>query len=91
MRGPHEVTGLTRHPGVLLLEETDPSLRLVAHLELGRRAKARDDIDTAETHFREARALDPLDERPRAELRGLGRLQRGGFLKSWWSGALTRG
>jgi len=65
-----------RSPSLLLMEETDPAIRLDAHLELGRRAVARDDLDTAETHFREASELDPTDERPRAELRGLGRVKK---------------
>ena len=60
-------------PGRVLVEETDPIARLDAHLELGRRAAKRSDLDTAETHFREALELDPTDERPKAELRGLGR------------------
>ena len=75
-----------RNPGLLLMEETDPAVRLDAHLELGRRAMAREDLDTAETHFIEASHLDPTDERPRAELRGLGRIQSGkkkGFLSGW--------
>ncbi len=74
-------------PGRVLVEETDPGARLDAHLELGRRAAQRSDLDTAETHFRQALELDPTDERPKAELRGLGRAKpakKRRFFKSFW-------
>jgi hypothetical protein len=45
---------------------------VAAHLELGRRASARDDVHQAALHFREAMDLDPTDERPREALRRLG-------------------
>lgn len=75
----------TRHPGHVLVEETDPGLRLDAHLELGRRAMARSDDAIARTHFEEALQLDPTDERPKAELRSIGvttklKTKRWGFL-----------
>ncbi len=63
-----------RHPGRTLAEEANPILRLAAHLELGKRALAREDVETAHRHFSAASDLDPTDERPRAGLRGLGRL-----------------
>lgn len=69
-------------PGRILAEEFDPAARLNAHLELGRRALATDDLTGAETHFTEACELDPTDERARAELRGLGKLKK--QRKSWW-------
>jgi Tfp pilus assembly protein PilF len=74
-----------RDPAItVLLEETDPRLRLDAHLELGRRAMARRDAVAARTHFEEACDLDPTDERPRAELRGLARpTTKRGFLRFW--------
>lgn len=71
-----------RTPGRILAEELDPKLRLQAHLELGRRALASDALELAETHFTEARDLDPTDERPRAELRGLGMRTR--RRSRWW-------
>jgi hypothetical protein len=73
-------------PGRVLVEETDPAARLDAHLELGRRAAEREEFDTAETHFREALELDPTDERPKAELRGLGRAKpkKRRLFKSFW-------
>lgn len=63
-----------RDPRMVLVEESNPTLRMDAHLELGRRAREQNNLSSAETHFREAFDLDPTDERPRAELRGLGRL-----------------
>lgn len=77
------------HPVNVLLEETDPQLRLDAHLELGRRAVARADRHSARTHFAEAVEIDPTDERPRAELRSLGNAtvppapRRGGLFRFW--------
>lgn len=70
-----------RTPGRILAEELDPALRLQAHLELGRRALADDAIELAETHFTEAREIDPTDERPKAELRGLGARKK---RSRWW-------
>lgn len=69
METPHPAAA--RHPAVVLIEESDPRVRLAAHLELGRRAVARRELELAQAHFREASDLDPTDERPRAELRGL--------------------
>ena len=71
-------------PGRVLAEEADPRIRLDAHLELGRRALAIRELDLAETHFREASELDPSDERPRAELRGLGKLRAPARASRWW-------
>lgn len=73
----------TRHPGRLLAEEANPTLRLAAHLELGNRALARKDTDTAQMHFAAASDLDPTDERPRASLRGLGKLKKKGWFGLW--------
>ncbi|MCA9566416.1 MAG: hypothetical protein KC656_01180 [Myxococcales bacterium] len=72
-----------RHPAKVLVEETDPALRLDAHLELGRRAKARSDRESARTHFEEALEIDPTDERPRAELRGMGTGRPRRSLRFW--------
>ena len=83
MSGP-DSSPVRPHPGRLLVEETDPQIRLAAHLELGRRALGRRDLEIAETHFRQACDLDPTDERPRAELRGMGRNERRGFFKGWF-------
>lgn len=55
--------------------------RIDAHLELGRRALETDEVERAAMHFREACDLDPTDERPRAELRGLGKLNQ---RTRWW-------
>lgn len=74
-------TPVKRTPGRILAEEMDPDLRLQAHLELGRRALASEALDLAETHFTEARDIDPTDERPKAELRGLGRRKK---RSRWW-------
>lgn len=77
-----------RHPAVVLVEDPDPAARLAAHLELGRRAVARSDLELAETHFREAHALDPSDERPHAELRGL-KAASGAPERSRWTRRFT--
>ena len=55
-----------------LLENRDPIFRCQAHLTLGRRAIARDDVRTAVAHFQEALILDPEGEAPKTLLRQLG-------------------
>jgi Flp pilus assembly protein TadD len=76
-----------RHPAVVLVEDADPTARAAAHLELGRRAVARRELDLAQTHFQHATDLDPTDERPRSELRDLAPAEvaapRRRFLR-WW-------
>ena len=57
----------------VLIENPDPSVRARAHAELGRRAAARDDVDKALLHYREAAELDPTDDVPRQALQTLGR------------------
>jgi Flp pilus assembly protein TadD len=64
--------GLNRDPLEVLVDEHDPLQRSRAHTELGRRASARDDVDMAVWHLREAIDLDPTDETPREALRALG-------------------
>lgn len=61
--------GLAWDPIQVLLEESDPLQRSAAHLALGQRAMAREDLGAATHHFREAADLDPTDERPRSYLR----------------------
>lgn len=57
----------------VLVEDPDPLARARAHTELGLRAKAREQVDLAVFHLREALDLDPTDETPRDVLRSLGR------------------
>ena len=67
-----------------LIEDTDPHRRMQAHLTLGERALDRQDTDTALVHFREARDLDPTDERPRTALLELeGAARRPGRVTFW--------
>jgi hypothetical protein len=47
---------------LVLLHDHDPTRRSQAHLALGHRALARDDLGTAEVHLREARALHGEDD-----------------------------
>ena len=52
----------------VLLENPDPVSRSRAHRSLAERALAREEIDVARSHYREAVELDPTDEVARAEL-----------------------
>jgi hypothetical protein len=62
-----------RDPIDVLVDDPDPTTRSRAHVELGLRAKARDDLDMAEWHLREAMDLDPTDETTAEELRSIGK------------------
>lgn len=64
------------HPVQVLLEDPDPLRRSRAHLALGRKAMAQEELEIATEHFRAAADLDPTDERPRSYLRGLGGVRR---------------
>ncbi len=55
-------------PALVLLEDGDPLTRARAHTELGKRAIARRDFQTAEEHLLEAIDLDPTDEVPKTLL-----------------------
>jgi len=59
-------------PVDILAEDADPVLRSRAHAELARRAAARNDVDQATLHYREAFDLDPTDETPIEALHSLG-------------------
>ena len=56
----------------VLIENPDPATRSQAHTELGRRAAAKDDVEKALAHYREAAVLDPTDETPRQAIASLG-------------------
>ncbi len=62
-----------RDPVDILTDESDPVARAKALLELGLRAKARDDVDMAVRHLHDAYDLDPTDEVTRETLRSLGK------------------
>ncbi len=91
---------LNRDPVEVLLEEPDPMERSRAHTELGLRAKAREDVDMAVWHLREAIDLDPTDEQPRDVLRSLGQpgdnkpppppAPQQGFVGRLWKGIRRR-
>jgi len=68
-RDPAEVVD----PVDVIASDPDPMSRSRAHTALGRRAAARSDTDQAIWHYREALDLDPTDEVPKDELRGLGK------------------
>lgn len=59
-------------PVRVLMEERDPILRGRAHVELGRRAAARQSSEVAARHYLEALSLDPTDEVARTALDALG-------------------
>jgi len=61
-----------RDPMDVLIDEQDPIVRAKALLELGLRAKAREDIELAVRHLHDAFDLDPTDEITKETLRSLG-------------------
>lgn len=75
-------------PVYVLLEEPCPIRRSRAHLALGQRALASDDVLLASEHLEEAIGLDPTDETPKRLLgqleqqTGKGRDRR--RKRSWW-------
>lgn len=72
-------------PVAVLLDESDPVRRARAHLALGERAIARDALELATEHLREAVDLDPTDEQPKALLAKLAQRNDGNRRKrSWW-------
>ena len=60
-----------RDPVHVLVEERDPMVRSRAHRVLGLRARAREDLDRAVWHLREAIELDPTDETSKEILKDL--------------------
>ena len=51
-----------RDPVSVLIEESNPGARVMAHCELARRAENREDLSRALRHYREAVRLAPQDE-----------------------------
>lgn len=64
--------GAPEDPVGVLIEQSDPEVRALAHLALGERALSRGQRALAIRHYREAASLDPSREEARAALHRLG-------------------